>query len=60
MLINTGVRDSVAPFKAHVEAFKSGDAYDPNRFVDPQGYQDKILSYEKIFLNQLKQEREGH
>jgi hypothetical protein len=49
MLINTGVRGSVAPFKAHVEAFKSGDAYDPNRFVDPQGYQDKILSYEKIF-----------
>jgi hypothetical protein len=33
-----------------------GDPQDPNRFVDPDGYQAKIRFYEKLFRDQLKKE----
>jgi metallo-beta-lactamase class B len=37
--------------------YKPGDAYDPNRFVDPQGYLAAVERLEKVYLEQLAQER---
>jgi metallo-beta-lactamase class B len=34
-------------FNLH-QKYKPGDAYDPNRFVDPDGYQAKLAFYEKL------------
>jgi metallo-beta-lactamase class B len=45
-------------FNLH-QKYKPGDAYDPMRFVDPDGYQAKIQFYEKLFNGQLKKEREA-
>ena len=44
-------------FNLH-DKYKPGDSYDPKRFVDPQGYQAKIRSYEKLFNAQLQKEQE--
>ncbi|MDB5812385.1 MAG: hypothetical protein JWN94_4507 [Betaproteobacteria bacterium] len=44
-------------FNLH-EKYKPGDAYDPNRFVDPDGYRAAVLKLEKIYLDQLTQERQ--
>jgi metallo-beta-lactamase class B len=38
--------------------YKPGDPYDPERFVDPNGYQAKIQFYEKLYSARLKSERE--
>jgi len=43
-------------FNLH-DKFSPGDPYDPQRFVDPQGYREKIASYERAYLMQLRQER---
>ncbi len=40
------------------EKYKPGDAYDPNRFVDPEGYRNAVAKLEKIYLDQLAQERQ--
>jgi metallo-beta-lactamase class B len=37
--------------------YKVGDAYDPNRFVDPAGYISKVEFYEKRYLDQLQKDR---
>ena len=34
-----------------------GDSYDPQRFVDPEGYREKIAFYERSYLMQLQEER---
>jgi metallo-beta-lactamase class B len=39
---------SHAPQFNMYDKYKPGDAYDPNRFVDPQGYQAKLAFYEKL------------
>jgi metallo-beta-lactamase class B len=41
------------------QKYKPGDPYDPNRFVDPEGYQKKIQSYERLFNEAHQREREG-
>jgi metallo-beta-lactamase class B len=43
-------------FNMH-QKYKPGDAYDPNRFVDPKGYQEKVALYEKRFQEALKKDR---
>jgi metallo-beta-lactamase class B len=43
-------------FRLH-EKYKPGDAYDPNRFVDPVGYMTAVEQLEKIYLAQLAKER---
>ena len=45
-------------FNLH-QKYKPGDAYDPKRFVDPDGYQAKIQFYERLFNGQLKKEQEA-
>ena len=50
------VSSHAAQFNMH-EKYKPGDPYDPNRFVDPQGYQAKVQYYEKLFNTALERER---
>jgi metallo-beta-lactamase class B len=45
-------------FNLH-QKYKPGDPYDPNRFVDPDGFGAKIQFYEKLFLARLQKDREG-
>jgi metallo-beta-lactamase class B len=45
-------------FNLH-EKYKPGDPYDPERFVDPLGYQAKIAHYEKLFDAQRQKEQEA-
>jgi metallo-beta-lactamase class B len=45
-----------AQFRMH-EKHKPGDAYDPNRFVDPSGYLAAVERLEGIFREQLARER---
>ena len=45
-----------AQFRMH-EKYKPGDAYDPNRFVDPAGYRTAVERAEKNYLDQLAKER---
>jgi metallo-beta-lactamase class B len=44
-----------AQFRMH-EKYKPGDAYDPNRFVDPAGYRAAVDRLEKIYVEQLAKE----
>ena len=44
-------------FNLH-QKYNPGDAYDPKRFVDPDGYQAKIQFYEKLLRGQLQKEQE--
>lgn len=43
-------------FRLH-EKFKPGDAYDPDRFVDPNGFRAALERTEKAYLAQLQKER---
>jgi metallo-beta-lactamase class B len=45
-----------AQFGMH-EKYKPGDAYDPNRFVDPDGYLRAVERLEGIYREQLARER---
>jgi metallo-beta-lactamase class B len=45
-------------FRMH-DKYKPGDPYDPNRFVDPQGYRASVERLEKIYLDQLDRERKS-
>jgi metallo-beta-lactamase class B len=45
-----------AQFGMH-EKYKPGDAYEANRFVDPQGYRAAVERLEKLYLDQLAEER---
>ena len=46
-------------FNMH-EKYKPGDAYDPNRFVDPAGYVQKIELYEQRFRDQLAKDQKAN
>lgn len=43
-------------FRLH-DKYQPGDAYDPNRFVDPRGFSAEVERLERIFLDQLARER---
>jgi metallo-beta-lactamase class B len=43
-------------FRLH-DKYQPGDTYDPNRFVDPEGYRAEVERLEKIYLEQLARER---
>jgi metallo-beta-lactamase class B len=46
-------------FNMH-QKYKPGDPYDPNRFVDPAGYVQKVELYEKRFREQLEKDRKAN
>ncbi len=50
------VASHAAQFNMH-QKYKPGDPYDPNRFVDPNGFGAKIQFYEKLFQAALARER---
>jgi metallo-beta-lactamase class B len=51
------VSSHAGQFDLH-KKYAPGDAYDPNRFVDPGGYQLKVQFYEKLFRARLAKDRE--
>lgn len=52
------VASHAGQFNMH-QKYKPGDPYDPNRFVDPNGFGAKIQFYEKLFQAALQREREA-
>jgi metallo-beta-lactamase class B len=50
------VASHAGQFNMH-DKYKPGDPYDPNRFVDPQGYVAKIEFYQKRYRGQLEKDR---
>jgi metallo-beta-lactamase class B len=53
------VASHAGQFDLH-KKYKPGDPYDPNRFVDPAGYQQKIEFYEKKFREQLAKDQKAN
>ncbi len=56
--IDVFLASHAAQFRMH-EKYKPGDAYNPERFVDPQGYLASVERLEKVYLDQLAKERQG-
>jgi metallo-beta-lactamase class B len=47
-----------AQFNMH-KKYQPGDAYNPDRFVDPQGFQASVVQLEKLYRDQLAKEKQG-
>jgi len=47
-----------AQFRLH-EKYKPGDAYNPERFVDPKGFREAVDRLEKLYQDQLAKERQA-
>lgn len=58
MTIDVFLSSHAGQFRLH-EKYKPGDAYNPNRFVDPQGFRAAVERTEKLYLAQLQKERQG-
>jgi len=58
MKIDIWLASHASQFHLH-DKYKPGDAYDPNRFVDPQGYLRSVEELEKVYRDQLARERAG-
>jgi metallo-beta-lactamase class B len=58
MQIDVWLASHASQFKLH-EKYKPGDAFDPNRFVDPQGFKAAVEKLEKTYQEQLARERAG-
>ncbi len=56
LTVDVFLASHAAQFRMH-EKYKPGDAYDPNRFVDPQGYLAAVERLEQAYLDQLARER---
>jgi metallo-beta-lactamase class B len=56
MQIDIWLASHAAQFKLH-EKYKPGDAFDPDRFVDPQGFKASVEELEKKYRDQLAKER---
>ena len=56
MQIDVWLASHASQFKLH-EKYKPGDAYNPDRFVDPQGFKASVESLEKKYEDQLARER---
>jgi metallo-beta-lactamase class B len=54
--IDVFLASHASQFRMH-EKYRPGDAYDPTRFVDPQGYLAAVERLEGIFREQLARER---
>ena len=58
MQLDVWLASHAAQFKLH-EKYKPGDPFDPNRFVDPQGFKAAVAELEKKYQEQLARERSG-
>ena len=56
MAIDVWLASHAAQFKMH-EKYKPGDAFNPERFVDPQGFKAAVEQLEKSYREQLARER---
>lgn len=56
MQIDVWLASHALQFKLH-EKYKPGDAFNPDRFVDPQGFKASVEQLEKTYLEQLARER---
>jgi metallo-beta-lactamase class B len=56
MKVDVWLASHAAQFRLH-EKYKPGDAYNPDRFVDPAGFQAAVARLETIYLDQLAKER---
>jgi metallo-beta-lactamase class B len=56
MQIDVWLASHAAQFKLH-EKYKPGDAFNPDRFVDPQGFKAAVEQLEKTYRDQLARER---
>jgi metallo-beta-lactamase class B len=56
MAIDVFLASHASQFGMH-RKYKPGDAYDPDRFVDPAGFHDAVVKLERSYLDQLARER---
>jgi metallo-beta-lactamase class B len=56
--IDVFLASHAAQFDMH-KKYKPGDAYNPERFVDPAGYRAAVERLEKLYRDQLAKERAG-
>jgi metallo-beta-lactamase class B len=56
MPIDIWLASHAAQFNLH-EKYQPGDAYNPDRFVDPQGFKAAVERLEKVYREQLARER---
>ena len=56
MTIDVFLSSHAGQFRLH-EKYKPGEAYNPNRFVDPEGFRAAVDRSEKNYLAQLQKER---
>ena len=54
MAIDVFLASHASQFKLH-EKYKPGDAFNPDRFVDPQGFKAAVEELEKTYRDQLAQ-----
>lgn len=58
MKVDVFLASHASQFGLH-EKYKPGDAYNPARFVDPQGFRAAVEKLEKVYVEQLASERNG-
>ena len=58
MKIDVFLSSHASQFGMH-DKYKAGDAYNPDRFVDPKGFLAAVQSLEKVYLDQVAKERAG-
>jgi metallo-beta-lactamase class B len=56
MQIDIWLASHASQFKLH-EKYKPGDAFNPDRFVDPQGFKTSVEQLERTYREQLARER---
>ena len=56
MAIDVWLASHAAQFRLH-DKYKPGDAFNPERFVDPQGFRASVEQLEKTYADQLARER---
>jgi metallo-beta-lactamase class B len=58
MKIDVWLASHAAQFDMH-KKYQPGDAYNPDRFVDPDGFQASVTRLEKIYRDQLTKEQQA-
>ncbi len=56
MAVDIWLASHASQFRLH-DKYKPGDPYDPDRFVDPQGFKAAVEGLEKTYRDQLARER---